>query len=145
MFGVPVEKHGVNSHLRQKGKIAELALGYGGSVGVLKSMGTLEMGLSEDELQPLVTSWRDSNPMITAFWWDVDRAVKKTVTEHVKTEVCGIKFFYKSGMLFIQLPSGRQLSYAKPRIGTNQFGGESVTYEGVGFPRTSTISSFFIF
>lgn len=132
MFGVPVEKHGVNSHLRQKGKIAELALGYGGSVGALKSMGALEMGLSEDELQPLVTSWRESNPMITAFWWDVDRAVKKTVTERVKTEVRGIKFFYKSGMLFIQLPSGRGLAYVKPRIGTNQFGGESVTYEGVG-------------
>ena len=131
MFGVPVEKHGVNSHLRQKGKIAELALGYGGSVGALKSMGALEMGLSEDELQPLVTSWRESNPMITAFWWDVDRAVKKTVTERVKTEVRGIKFFYKSGMLFIQLPSGRRLAYVKPRIGTNQFGGESVTYEGV--------------
>ena len=132
MFGVPVEKHGVNSHLRQKGKIAELALGYGGSVGALKSMGALEMGLSEDELLPLVTSWRESNPMITAFWWDVDRAVKKTVTERVKTEVRGIKFFYKSGMLFIQLPSGRRLAYVKPRIGTNQFGGESVTYEGVG-------------
>ncbi len=132
MFGVPVEKHGVNSHLRQKGKIAELALGYGGSVGALKSMGALEMGLSEDELQPLVTSWRESNPMITAFWWDVDRAVKKTVTERVKTEVRGIKFFYKNGMLFIQLPSGRRLAYAKPRIGTNQFGGESVAYEGVG-------------
>lgn len=132
MFGVPVEKHGVNSHLRQKGKIAELALGYGGSVGALKSMGALEMGLSEDELQPLVTSWRESNPMITAFWWDVDRAVKKTVTERVKTEVRGIKFFYKNGMLFIQLPSGRRLAYVKPRIGTNQFGGESVTYEGVG-------------
>ena len=132
MFGVPVEKHGINSHLRQKGKIAELALGYGGSISALKSMGALEMGLSEDELQPLVTSWRESNPMITAFWWDVDRAVKKTVTERVKTEVRGIKFFYKSGMLFIQLPSGRRLSYVKPRIGTNQFGGESVTYEGVG-------------
>lgn len=132
MFGVPVEKHGVNSNLRQKGKIAELALGYGGSVSALKSMGALEMGLSEDELQPLVNSWRESNPMITAFWWDVDRAVKKTVTEHIKTEVRGIKFFYKSGMLFIQLPSGRRLSYVKPRIGTNQFGGESITYEGVG-------------
>lgn len=132
MFGVPVEKHGVNSHLRQKGKIAELALGYGGSVGALKSMGALEMGLSEDELQPLVNSWRASNPMITAFWWDVDRAVKKTITERIKTEVRGIRFFYKSGMLFIQLPSGRRLAYVKPRIGTNQFGGESVTYEGVG-------------
>ena len=132
MFGVPVEKHGVNSHLRQKGKIAELALGYGGSVGALKSMGALEMGLSEEELQPLVNSWRESNPMITAFWWDIDRAVKTTITQRIQTEVRGIKFFYKSAMLFIKLPSGRLLSYVKPRIGENQFGGESVTYEGVG-------------
>ncbi len=132
MFGVPVEKHGVNSHLRQKGKIAELALGYGGSVGALISMGALDMGLSEEDLQPLVNAWRNSNPMITAFWWDVDRAVKTTITQRIKTEVRGIKFFYKSGMLFIQLPSGRRLSYVKPRIDTNQFGGESVTYEGVG-------------
>ena len=132
MFGVPVEKHGVNSHLRQKGKIAELALGYGGSVGALKSMGALEMGLSEEELQPLVNSWRESNPMITAFWWDIDRAIKTTITQRIQTDVRGIKFFYKSGMLFIRLPSGRLLSYVKPRIGENQFGGESVTYEGVG-------------
>ncbi len=132
MFGVPVEKHGINSHLRQKGKIAELALGYGGSVGALKSMGALEMGLSVDELQPLVNSWRASNPMITAFWWDIDRAVKTAITKRIPMEVRGIKFFYKSGMLFIQLPSGRRLAYVKPRIGTNQFGGESVTYEGVG-------------
>ena len=131
MFGVPVEKHGINSHLRQKGKIAELALGYGGSVGALKSMGALDMGLSEEELQPLVNSWRASNPMITAFWWDVDRAVKTTITQRIPTEVRSIRFFYKSGMLFIQLPSGRRLSYVKPRIGINQFGGESVTYEGV--------------
>lgn len=132
MFGVPVEKHGINGHLRQKGKIAELALGYGGSVGALKSMGALEMGLSEEELQPLVNSWRNSNPMITAFWWDIDRAVKTTITQRIQTEVRGIKFFYKSGILFIKLPSGRMLSYVKPRIGENQFGGESVTYEGVG-------------
>lgn len=132
MFGVPVEKHGINSHLRQKGKIAELALGYGGSVGALKSMGALDMGLSEEELQPLVNSWRESNPMITAFWWDIDRAVKTTITQRIRTEVRGIKFFYKSGMLFIKVPSGRLLSYVKPRIGENQFGGESVTYEGVG-------------
>ena len=132
MFGVPVEKHGINGHLRQKGKIAELALGYGGSVGALKSMGALEMGLSEEELQPLVNSWRNSNPMITAFWWDIDRAVKTTITQRIQTEVRGIKFFYKSGMLFIKLPSGRLLSYVKPRIGENQYGGESVTYEGVG-------------
>ena len=132
MFGVPVEKHGINGHLRQKGKIAELALGYGGSVGALKSMGALEMGLTEEELQPLVNSWRNSNPMITAFWWDIDRAVKTTITQHIQTEVRGIRFFYKSGMLFIKLPSGRLLSYVKPRIGENQYGGESVTYEGVG-------------
>lgn len=132
MFGVPVEKHGVNSHLRQKGKIAELALGYGGSVGALKSMGALEMGLTEEELQPLVDSWRNSNPMITAFWWDVDTAVKTTIKQHIPTEVRGIKFFYKNGMLFIKLPSGRMLSYVKPRIGENKFGGESVTYEGIG-------------
>ena len=132
MFGVPVEKHGINSHLRQKGKIAELALGYGGSIGALKSMGSLDMGLSEEELQPLVNSWRASNPMITAFWWDVDRAVKTAITQRIPTEVRSIRFFYKSGMLFIQLPSGRRLSYVKPRIGINQFGGESVTYEGVG-------------
>lgn len=132
MFGVPVEKHGINSHLRQKGKIAELALGYGGSVGALKSMGALEMGLSEEELQPLVNFWRASNPMITAFWWDVDRAVKTAITQRIPTEVRSIRFFYKSGMLFIQIPSGRRLSYVKPRIGINQFGGESVTYEGVG-------------
>lgn len=132
MFGVPVEKHGVNSHLRQKGKIAELALGYGGSVGALKSTGALEMGLTEEELQPLVDSWRNSNPMITAFWWDVDTAVKTTIKQRIPTEVRGIKFFYRSGMLFIKLPSGRMLSYVKPRIGENKFGGESVTYEGIG-------------
>ena len=132
MFGVPVEKHGVNSHLRQKGKIAELALGYGGSVGALKSMGALEMGLTEEELQPLVDSWRNSNPMITAFWWNVDNAVKTTIKQRINTEVRGIKFIYKSGMLFIKLPSGRMLSYVKPKIGENRFGGESVTYEGVG-------------
>jgi len=132
MFGVPVEKHGVNSHLRQKGKIAELALGYGGSVGALKSMGALEMGLTEDELQPLVDSWRASNPMITAFWWDVDNAVKTAIKMKVPTEVNGIKFLCRSGMLFIKLPSGRTLSYVKPRIGENRFGGESVTYESVG-------------
>lgn len=132
MFGVPVEKHGVNSHLRQKGKIAELALGYGGSVGALKSMGALEMGLTEEELQPLVDSWRNSNPMITAFWWDVDSAVKTAIKQRIPTEVRGIKFCYKSGMLFIRLPSGRMLSYVKPRIGENKFGGVSVTYEGIG-------------
>lgn len=132
MFKVPVEKHGVNGHLRQKGKIAELALGYGGSVGALKSMGALEMGLDEEELQPLVNAWRESNPHIVRFWWDVDSAVKKALKERQMQEVRGIKFFCKSGMLFILLPSGRMLSYVKPRIGENRFGGESVTYEGVG-------------
>ena len=132
MFGVPVEKHGANSHLRQKGKIAELALGYGGSVGALKSMGAIEMGVPEEDLQPLVDAWRSSNPHIIQFWWDVDRAVKMTIREHLQTEVNGIRFYYKSGMLFIRLPSGRNLAYVKPRIGENRFGGESVTYEGVG-------------
>ena len=132
MFGVPVEKHGINGHLRQKGKIAELALGYGGSVGALKSMGALEMGLTEEELQPLVNAWRNANPMITARWWDIDRAVKTTVREHIPTEVAGLKFTYESGFLFMRLPSGRRLAYVKPRMGINQFGSESVTYEGVG-------------
>ena len=132
MFGVPVEKHGVNGHLRQKGKIAELALGYGGSVGALKAMGALDMGLEEEELQPLVDSWRAANPNIVRFWWDVDRCVKDTVKNRVTTETHGIRFFCQSGMLFIQLPSGRRLSYVKPRMGENRFGGEAVTYEGVG-------------
>ena len=132
MFRVPVEKHGVNGHLRQKGKIAELALGYGGSVGALKAMGALEMGLSEDELQPLVDMWRSSNPNIVRFWWEVDRCVKDTIRQRLRTDTHGIQFEYQSGMLFITLPSGRRLSYVKPRIGENKFGGESVTYEGVG-------------
>lgn len=132
MFGVPVEKHGVNGHLRQKGKIAELTLGYGGSVGALKAMGALDMGLAEDELQPLVDMWRSSNPNIVKFWWEVDRCVKETVKKRVPTEKHGIRFIYQSGMLFIKLPSGRQLSYVKPRMGENRFGGEAVTYEGVG-------------
>lgn len=132
MFGVPVEKHGENAYLRQKGKIAELALGYGGSVGALKSMGALEMGIEEEELQPLVDMWRQSNPNIVRFWWDVDRAVKNVVKNRTQKEVKGIRFYYQSGMLLIKLPSGRQLSYVKPRMGENKFGGESVTYEGVG-------------
>ncbi|MDD2980292.1 MAG: DNA polymerase [Hespellia sp.] len=132
MFGVPVEKHGVNGNLRQKGKIAELALGYGGSVGALKAMGALDMGLNEEELQPLVDSWRAANPNIVRFWWEVDRCVKDTVKNRVPTETHGIRFRYQSGMLFILLPSGRQLSYVKPRMGENRFGGESVTYEGGG-------------
>ncbi|MCI7077631.1 MAG: DNA polymerase [Veillonellaceae bacterium] len=132
MFGVPVEKHGINGHLRQKGKIAELALGYGGSVGALTAMGALEMGLSEDELQPLVNAWRNANPMITVLWWEVDRAIKRTVKERVATEAGCLHFIYESGFLFIILPSGRRLAYVKPRMGINKFGSESVTYEGVG-------------
>lgn len=132
MFGVPVEKHGVNGHLRQKGKIAELALGYGGSIGALKAMGALEMGLTENELYPLVQSWRSANPHIVDFWWQVDAAVKTAIKEHIPMRAGCIRFLCQSGMLFIQLPSGRRLSYVKPRIGENRFGGESVTYEGVG-------------
>jgi len=132
MFGVPVEKHGVNGHLRQKGKIAELALGYGGSVGALKAMGALEMGLAEEELQPLVQAWRDANPNITKLWWDVDHAAMDAVRYRYETETHGITFTYKSGMLFITLPSGRRLAYVKPKIGENQFGGDCITYEGVG-------------
>ena len=132
MFGVPVEKHGVNGHLRQKGKIAELALGYGGSVGALKAMGALDMGVREDELQPLVDAWRSSNPMVTTLWWDVDRAVKQCVHEHVSVRTHNIVFTYKSGFLIITLPSKRCLYYVKPRVEENKYGGESVTYEGVG-------------
>ena len=135
MFGVPVVKHGVNGELRQKGKISELACGYGGSVGALKAMGALEMGLSEDELPGLVQSWRSSNPKIVRFWWDVDSAAKIAVKERRNTDVQGIGFRYQSGMLIITLPSGRELFYVKPRIGENRFGGESITYEGVGTGR----------
>ena len=132
MFKVPVEKHGVNGHLRQKGKIAELALGYGGSVGALKAMGALEMGLNEAELKPLVDAWRGSNPRIVEFWWDVDRAAKTAVADRTAAETHGVRFEYRSGFLFIILPSGRRLAYVKPRIEQNSFGGESITYEGVG-------------
>lgn len=132
MFGVPVEKHGINGHLRQKGKIAELALGYGGSVGALKAMGALEMGLTEEELPPLVAAWRQSNPNITKLWWDVDRAAMEAVRYKHTNETHGIEFSCKSGMLFISLPSGRQLAYVKPKIGENKFGGDCITYEGIG-------------
>ncbi|MFT9076221.1 DNA polymerase [Ethanoligenens sp.] len=132
MFKVPVEKHGVNGHLRQKGKIAELALGYGGSVGALKAMGALEMGLAENELPQLVDAWRQSNPMIVRFWWDVDRAAMEAVRNKHTNETHGIVFTCQSGMLFITLPSCRQLCYVKPRIGENKFGGQCITYEGVG-------------
>lgn len=132
MFHVPVEKHGTNGHLRQKGKIAELALGYGGSVGALKAMGAIEMGLSEDELPPLVDAWRQTNPNIVKFWWDVDRAVMEAVKYKHATSSYGLTFSCRSGMLFITLPSGRNLAYVKPKVGTNKFGGECITYEGIG-------------
>lgn len=132
MFGVPVVKHGINGELRQKGKIAELACGYGGSVGALKAMGAIEMGIPEEELGPLVQSWRSANPHIVDFWWQVDGAVKTAIKQRIPVWVNNIRFLCKSGMLFIELPSGRRLSYVKPRIGENKFGGESVTYEGIG-------------
>lgn len=132
MFKVPVEKHGQNAHLRQKGKIAELALGYGGSVGALKAMGALEYGMDEEELKPLVDAWRQANPNIVRFWWAVDKAVKEAVRDKISTSTHGIGFSYESGFLFITLPSSRRLAYVKPRIGTNEFGGDCVTYEGVG-------------
>ena len=132
VFRVPVEKNGVNGHLRQKGKIAELALGYGGSVGALKAMGALNMGVPEEELKPLVDAWRQSNPAIVRLWWDVDKAASTCVRERTQTETHGVRFAYQSGILFITLPSGRRLAYVKPRMGVNRFGAESVTYEGVG-------------
>lgn len=132
MFGVPVEKHGINGHLRQKGKIAELALGYGGSVGALKAMGAIDMGIPEDELPELVSAWRQANPHIVKLWWDIDRAVKDSVIKKTTTEAYGLKFTCRSCMLFIQLPSGRRLAYVKPKIGENKFGGSCITYEGVG-------------
>ena len=132
MFKVPVEKHGQNAHLRQKGKIAELALGYGGSVGALKAMGALDMGLEENELKPLVDVWRQSNPNIVQLWWNVDKVVKEAVKDRISTNTHGIRFSYESGFLFITLPSGRRLAYVKPRMGTNDFGSDCVTYEGVG-------------
>ena len=132
MFKVPVEKHGINGHLRQKGKIAELALGYGGSIGALKAMGAIDMGLTEDELPTLVDAWRQSNPHIVRFWWAVDHAVTEAVKyKHTTTEY-GLTFSCRSGMLFITLPSGRNLAYVKPKLGTNKFGGTCITYEGIG-------------
>lgn len=132
MFHVPVVKHGVNGELRQKGKIAELALGYGGSVGALTAMGALDMGLKEEELKPLVDAWRTSNPRIVAFWWEIDKLIKNVVKGRTRGSVGQIIASYESGFLFITLPSGRRLAYVKPRMGENQFGGEAVTYEGIG-------------
>lgn len=131
MFGVPVVKHGINGELRQKGKIATLACGYGGSVGALKAMGALDMGLKEEELQPIVDSWRAANPHIVRFWYDADEAVRTVIKGHCSVETHGIRFVYRSGMLFVELPSGRHLSYVKPQIGENRFGGESITYLGL--------------
>lgn len=132
MFHVPVEKHGQNAHLRQKGKIAELALGYGGSVGALTSMGALDMGLAEEELQPLVDQWRGANPHIVKFWWDVDAAAMKAFRAKTEVRLGSLCFACRSGMMFITLPSGRRLSYVKPRLMPNRFNRESLTYEGVG-------------
>jgi DNA polymerase len=132
MFRVPIEEITKGSLLRQKGKIAELALGYGGSVGALKAMGALEMRLTEEELQPLVTAWRTANPNIVQLWWDVDRAAATAVRERNNAQTHGIQFEYRSGFLFIMLPSGRRLAYVKPKIALNRFGNETVTYEGVG-------------
>lgn len=143
MFNCVVEKHGQNAHLRQKGKISELALGYGGSVGALKAMGALDMGLTEEELQPLVTMWRGANPRIVQYWWDVDNAVKKAIKRKVPTQVGCVGFEARNGMLFVSLPSGRRLSYVKPQIGENRFGGESVTYYGLdGNKHWSRIESY---
>lgn len=142
MFGVPVVKNGINGHLRQKGKIAELALGYGGSVGALKAMGALDMGLNEEELQPLVNAWRQTNPHITQLWWDVDTAVKRVVMYKTSTVTHGFKIYYMKGMLFIDLPSGRRLCYVKPHMGINQFGSDSVTYEGINTGKWTRLESY---
>ena len=131
MFGVPVVKHGINGDLHQKGKIAELALGYGGAVGALKSMGALDMGLKEDELQPLVDAWRTANSNIVRFWWNVDRAVKAAIRTHEPQKAGKLRFVSRDGRLRVQLPSGRDLIYMRPRIGENRFGGEAVTYLGM--------------
>ena len=131
MFGVPVIKHGINGHLRQKGKIAELALGYGGSVGALKSMGAIEMGLKEEELQPLVDMWRDTNPHITSFWKECERSAMMAIKGQPQKLKCGVSFYKQSGILFVGLPSGRKLAYVKPQIGENKFGSPSITYMGM--------------
>lgn len=131
MFKVPVEKHGVNGELRQKGKISELACGYGGSVGALKNMGAVEMGVQENELQGLINDWRNANPHIVRFWYEVGNAAMKAIKEKTTVPLGKLVFAYERGILFIRLPSGRRLSYIKPRIGTNRFGGDSITYMGI--------------
>ncbi|MDY2838178.1 MAG: DNA polymerase, partial [Bilifractor sp.] len=142
MFHKPVVKHGINGELRQKGKIATLACGYGGSVGALKAMGALDMGLKEEELQPIVTAWREANPHIVKYWWNIDAAVMKAVRLHLPSQVGSIYIYYQSGMLFIKLPSGRRLSYVQPRIGQNQFGNDCVTYMGIDQQHWSRIESY---
>ena len=142
MFHKPVVKHGINGELRQKGKIATLACGYGGSVGALKAMGALDMGLKAEELQPIVTAWREANPHIVKYWWNVDSAVMKAVRLHLPSQVGSVYIYYQSGMLFIKLPSGRRLSYVQPRIGQNQFGNDCVTYMGIDQQHWSRIESY---
>ena len=142
MFHKPVVKHGINGELRQKGKIATLACGYGGSVGALKAMGALDMGLKEEELQPIVNAWREANPHIVKYWWDVDAAVMKAVKLHLPSQVGLVYIYYQSGMLFIKLPSGRRLSYVQPRIGQNQFGNDCVTYMGIDQQHWERIESY---
>lgn len=132
MFCVPVEKHGQNARLRQKGKIAELALGYGGSVGALRAMGATNLGIPEEELQPLVDAWRGANTQIVRLWWDVDKAATTSIRKRTSVQTHGVGFEYQSGFLFITLPSGRRLAYVKPRMAENRFGSDSITYEGVG-------------
>ncbi|MDE1534710.1 DNA polymerase [Lactobacillus gasseri] len=131
MFGVPVVKHGVNGELRQKGKIAELALGYGGSIGALKAMGATNLGLTEEELHSLVQMWRNASPHIVQFWWDIDKAAKECIKSHLPQATHGIKFIYRSGCMFLRLRSGRKLCYSKPKIGINRFGSESITFMGI--------------
>ena len=133
IFGVPVVKHGINGHLRQKGKVAELACGYGGSVGAMKAMGG--SGMSDAELKQIVTDWRTASPHIVQLWWDVENAAIKAVRDKTETETHGIHFSYESGFLFIKLLSGRRLAYVKPRIEPNRFGGDAITYEGIGTGR----------
>lgn len=139
IYGVPVVKHGINGHLRQKGKIAELACGYGGSVGAMKAMGGSDLGLSDAELKQIVEDWRTASPKIVQLWWDVDKAVMTCITSRLDTKTHGLRFRYESGFLFIELPSGRRLAYVKPRIGENQFGGKAVTYEGVGSTKSGSV------
>lgn len=132
MFGVPVVKHGINGELRQKGKVAELACGYGGGAGALISMGALDMGLKEDELPDIISSWRDANPEIVKFWYAVEKAAIETVKDHNDRSVGRIGFQFSANTLWIVLPSGRRLAYIKPRLQPNRFGRMALTFEGLG-------------